>query len=101
MGKTAKKSSKREKTIDDYMQDQADAAKKLFIGSTMNLSFRLAITVLIPLVGGIKIDQRYDSAPSFTLAGIVLAISFGTAAVMSTVKEVNELQAEESKKGKK
>lgn len=76
-------------------------AKQTFIGATLNLSWRLALTVLIPLIAGIQLDKKFNSAPSFTITGFMLAIVFGCMAVWQTVKEVNEIQAEESKGKKK
>lgn len=100
MGKvgTKKKAQKDDKSVDDYLN--VINAKRMFIGATINLSWRLALTVLIPLVGGIKIDQHFDTSPSYTLAGIVLAVAGGCAVVWSSVKEVNQLQAEEENKEK-
>lgn len=76
-------------------------AKQKFIGATLNLSWRLALTVLIPLIGGIQLDKKFDSSPSYTITGFMIAIVFGCMAVWQTVKEVNMLQAEESKGKKK
>ncbi len=90
-------------TVDDDLQQIFDAqvAKTQFVGATLNLSWRLALTVLIPLVGGIKVDERFNTSPSFTLAGLILASVGACIAIWSTVQEVNNLQAEEAKKGKK
>ncbi len=76
-------------------------AKTQFIGATLNLSWRLALTVLIPVVGGIKLDERFATSPSFTLTGLMLASVGACVAIWSTVQEVNRLQADEAKKGKK
>ncbi len=89
-------------TVDDDLQQMMDAqvAKTQFVGATINLSWRLALTVLIPVVGGIKLDDKFDTAPSFALTGLMLASVGACVAIWSTVKEVNQLQAEEAKKGK-
>lgn len=81
-----------------------DTAKRQFLGATMNMGFRLAITVVIPIVIGVKLDQRWETSPNFTLLGLFLAAGAGSAAVWGTIKEVNQLQAEEdaaNKKGRK
>jgi F0F1-type ATP synthase assembly protein I len=90
-------------TVDDDLQQMMDAqvAKTQFVGATLNLSWRLALTVLIPVIAGIKLDDKFDTAPSFTLTGLMLASVGACVAIWSTVKEVNQLQAEEAKKGKK
>ena len=83
------------------LASQVFDAKQKFIAATLNLSWRLALTVLIPLLAGIWLDKKFDSAPSYTITGFMLAIVFGCMAVWQTVKEVNQLQAEEENKGKK
>jgi F0F1-type ATP synthase assembly protein I len=87
---------------DDIEQlEAALLARQRFIGATLNLSWRLALTVLIPLIGGIQLDKKFDSSPSYTITGFMLAVVFGCIAVWSTVKEVNEIQAEDAKEKRK
>lgn len=69
-------------------------ARQLFFSEVIGLSWRLAFTVLVPLIGGIQLDKRYDTEPLFTLLGLALAFVFGSAAVWITVKKVNKLQAD-------
>lgn len=76
------------------------SARQQFIGAALNLSWRLALTVLIPLLIGIQLDKKFTDDHSFTLAGFMLAIVFGCMAVWATVKEVNQLQADEEKEKK-
>ncbi len=77
---------------------KAFQAKQQFFGATLNMSWRLALTVVIPVVAGIKLDQHFGTTPSLTLTGFTLAIVGACMTVWGTVKEVNELQAEEDKK---
>ncbi|MCW1907743.1 MAG: AtpZ/AtpI family protein [Candidatus Saccharibacteria bacterium] len=85
--------------IDDLLLKQA--AKTQFFTSTANLSWRLAITIVVPLVGGVKLDEKFNSSPSWTLTGIFIAVAAGCAAVWATVKEVNQEQAETEARIKK
>ena len=73
------------------------AAKSRFFAVTLGMGWKLAITVLIPLVAGIKIDQHFKTSPSYTLAGFMLAIAGGAMVVWDSVKQVTEEQAEEEK----
>jgi len=72
------------------------AAKQQFMASTFNMGWRLAFTVVIPIVGGVKIDDHYHTAPSFTLLGLMIAAVAGSAAVWTTIKQVNKEQSEEA-----
>lgn len=76
-------------------------AKQKFFTSALNMSWQLALTVVIPVVGGVKLDQRFDSAPSLTLAGFFLAAFAACVVVWNTVRDLNNSQAEEDKKENK
>lgn len=93
MGKSeaTKKAAPAQGDIEQYF-DVIDA-KQLFITEVFGLSWRLAIAVLLPLIGGIQLDKRYDSEPILTLIGLVIAFILGSITVWTAVKKVNELQA--------
>ncbi len=76
------------------------AAKQQFMASTFNMGWRLAITVVIPIVGGVKIDDHFKTAPSFTLVGLMSAVLAGSAAVWTTIKQVNKEQADQASEDK-
>ena len=94
MGKAAAKP--KTTTTEQSAQDYIDvfAAKSRFFSATLNMGWRLAITVLVPLVAGIKLDQRFKTSPSYTLAGFMIAVVGGAVVVWKSVKEVTEEQAE-------
>jgi F0F1-type ATP synthase assembly protein I len=59
--------------------DQALYQQNLFIVMALNMSWQLAVVVIVPLVGGYKLDQHFDSSPIYTIIGLVVAVlaSFG------------------------
>lgn len=91
--------AKRETTTVDPVEEEMDrfmeaqAAKAQFLGATLNMSWRLALTVLIPIIAGVKIDQHFHTEPSFTLLGFIIAAVGGSMAVWGTIKQVNADQA--------
>ena len=101
MGKAAatKKTTTSEDTALQYLS--VLDAKNKFFAATLGMGWRLAITVLVPLLAGIKLDQRFHTSPSYTLAGFMLAVAGGAAVVWSSVKEVNAEQAEQDALEKK
>jgi len=101
MGKAAAKP--KTTTADQTAQQYMDvlAAKSRFLSVTLGMGWRLAITVLVPLLIGIKIDDRFNSSPSYTLAGFMLAIAGGASVVWKSIKEVTAEQAEEEMLEKK
>lgn len=76
------------------------AAKQQFLSSTFNMGWRLAITVVIPIVAGVKIDEHFKTSPSFTLVGLMLAALAGSVAVWTTIKQVDKEQADEASANK-
>lgn len=75
-----------------------DGARSLFFISALNMSWQLALTIVIPVVAGVKLDQWLDSSPSLTLTGFFLAIVMGSMVVWNTVKGVSEVQAEDDRR---
>jgi uncharacterized membrane protein len=44
------------------------------LNASLQMSWKLAIVVLIPLIGGVKLDQHLKTGPYLTILGILLAI---------------------------
>lgn len=65
------------------------AARKTFVSTAANMGWQLAITVLVPLVIGVKLDNYYNTTPSYTLAALIIAISMAVMVVAKTIKQVN------------
>lgn len=38
------------------------------------MSWQLAIVVLIPVIGGFKLDQHFNTSPLWTIVGFLIAI---------------------------
>lgn len=75
-------------------------AKQLFFGSAISMGWRLAVAVLIPIVVGVKLDERFHSEPSYTLAGLMIAAFASVLIITKTVQEVNRQQAEVGSSGR-
>jgi F0F1-type ATP synthase assembly protein I len=101
MGKAA--ASKTTTQAEGDLQQALDTfnAKQQFFSSALNMSWQLALTVVIPVVAGVKLDQKFDTSPSLTLAGFFLASFAAAMVVWNTVKDVNKAQANEAKTTKK
>lgn len=95
MGKKAKTKPARGRStvqVDPVQQslDSALNAKRLFVVSTLNMGWQLAGTVIIPVFIGVKLDQRFNSRPSYTLAALVLAIFGAVLVVKNNINAVNK-----------
>ncbi|MBI1856746.1 AtpZ/AtpI family protein [Candidatus Saccharibacteria bacterium] len=78
----------------------AQVARSMFVSATANMGFRLAVTVIIPIVVGVKADAYLHSSPSWTLTGLFLAAGMGSLAVWNTIKDINK-QTEDKQKQQK
>lgn len=55
--------------------------KRESLGLALNLSWTMLFSLLIPLLAGIWLDKRFDTAPFLTLAGAGLGILAATVGV--------------------
>ena len=46
-----------------------------FFSTTLNMSWQLAIIVLVPILGGFELDRKLHTRPLLTIVGFVLAIT--------------------------
>ncbi|HSX24195.1 MAG TPA: AtpZ/AtpI family protein [Candidatus Saccharimonadales bacterium] len=76
------------------------AARKQFMSAAMNMGWQLAFMILVPVVVGVKLDDHFRTAPSYTLGALVLAIGGAVWIVGSTIKQVNREQADANKETK-
>lgn len=56
-------------------------ARLEFFSAAMNMSWQLAIVVLVPIIGGFELDKKLDMLPLLTITGFILAM-IGMAAVV-------------------
>lgn len=54
---------------------------QVFTGLVLDMSWRLALVVLIPIVGGFKLDEALHTSPALVILGFLLAMG-GTGLVM-------------------
>lgn len=63
----------------------------LFVTMALDMTWRLAIVVLVPMIGGFKLDKALGSTPVLTILGFVLAMA-GMAYVMwATLQKANQV----------
>lgn len=66
--------------------------KKLFFVFALDMTWQLAIVVLVPIVGGYKLDGVFKTTPTLTIIGFVIAM-VGTFLVMKRVVDrANDVQ---------
>jgi len=72
-----------------------------FVSMGLDMTWRLAIVVLVPIVGGFELDRRLETTPVFTVVGFFLAMG-GMALVMwQTLQKANEATSSTDSKQEK
>jgi pheromone shutdown protein TraB len=64
--------------------DQEMYQRNLFLVLLLNMTWQLAIVVLIPVVGGFELDQHYHATPLWIIIGGVVAL-LGVIAVLRNI----------------
>lgn len=71
--------------------EKTTSPTSVFIGMALDMSWRLAIVVLVPIVGGFKLDEALNMTPVLTVSGFFLAM-LGMGLVMwYTMQKANNL----------
>ena len=60
------------------------------MGLTLNMAWQLAAVVLLPLLGGHYLDDQMNTAPAWTVVGLVLAMIAMILVVRRTLVELNK-----------
>jgi F0F1-type ATP synthase assembly protein I len=66
--------------------------RNVFMNMALNMTWQLAVVVVIPIVGGFKLDEALNSSPWFTVLGFVIA-AVGTMLVLKRIVSVANTKA--------
>jgi len=70
--------------------DQTMYQRNLFMSLGLDMTWQLALVVIVPIVGGFALDKRYHTTPWLLLGGFVIA-AVGVFGVLSrVVSEANQ-----------
>jgi F0F1-type ATP synthase assembly protein I len=69
---------------------QADnASQKIFMSTMLGMSWQMAIAVLVPTIGGYKLDEHFGTTPYVTIVGLLVALAAMVAIVVRAIKNLN------------
>jgi F0F1-type ATP synthase assembly protein I len=72
----------------------------IFVSMALDMSWRLAVVVLVPIIGGFELDKATGNSPVFLILGFVLAMA-GMALVMwRTLQVANKIPVPKAAKPK-
>jgi F0F1-type ATP synthase assembly protein I len=64
------------RSVSDHTPVAGDASQRSqFASAAIGMGWQLAVVVLIPIVGGYKLDVLLDSVPVWTLVGLIVAMA--------------------------
>lgn len=61
--------------------EQGEVVKRQFVIAALNMSWQLALIVLVPIIGGVELDKALKSNSIFLFVGLAVAL-IGSAIVM-------------------
>lgn len=64
--------------------------KSQFIGASLSMSWQLAVVVLIPIVGGYKLDEHFKTSPLWVIFGFIVAMIGFFIIIQRVLSEFNE-----------
>src|SRR5690606_14860349 len=70
-------------------QPSVKSPSALFLTLALDMTWRLALVVLVPVIGGFKLDEKLGSTPSFTILGFVVAMTGMGYVMWRTVQVAN------------
>jgi F0F1-type ATP synthase assembly protein I len=78
--------------------NQTSNPSSVFIGAALDMSWRLAIVVLLPIIGGFELDQHLHMSPFLTIVGFLLAMGGMALVLWQTLQQVNQLTTPKQEK---
>src|SRR5581483_11089356 len=73
----------------------------LFLSMGLDMSWRLALSVLVPIIGGAELDKHFKTSPVLLIAGFLVAIALSVVTIRRTLKLANALPFADITKGMK
>ncbi|HEX5797830.1 MAG TPA: AtpZ/AtpI family protein [Candidatus Saccharimonadales bacterium] len=65
-------------------------AKRLFFAGLVDISWRLAVAIILPIVAGYWLDNKMDSGNLFTLIGLLFGTILAGLVIYRTYKTLNK-----------
>ena len=68
--------------------------RSLFTGTAIGMGWQLAVVVLLPILGGYKLDQMRGSMPAWTLVGMVVGLAASILVIRRALARMNNFNVE-------
>lgn len=88
----AKKTKKSKLTIqDDPLMDFMPVfdPRSRMLTSMISMGWRMAVMIMVPIIIGLKLDERYGTKPSWVLSGFFFGLAGSAYLIYNEYKEIN------------
>ncbi len=75
-------------------------ARSLFFGAAIDMTWQMAIAVLVPIIGGFELDKALHTSPLFIIIGFVLAMIGTFLVIKRALGAYNDRTIQASRDGK-
>jgi hypothetical protein len=72
---------------------QIAVAKQQFMDAALNMGWQLAVTIIVPVYIGVRLDDHFHSSPSWTLGALFLAVFMSCGVVWKALHGVTVAQS--------
>ena len=84
-------SSKGDSTQSSPNIPKNNSAKQQFVAMALNMSWQLAVVVLVPVIGGVELGKKFGNPTAWTLAGLAIAFIASGAVMWRAMQEANKI----------
>lgn len=81
-------------------REKPTSQTSVFITMALDMTWRLAIVVLVPIIGGFYLDQWLNTTPVFTITGFFLAMAGIAIVFWQTLQTANSVEIPAQNKSK-
>lgn len=78
--------------------EKTTSQTSIFISMVLDMTWRLAIVVLVPIIGGFYIDKWLEMSPVFVVTGFFLAMVGMGLVMWQTMQAANQIEVPKPKK---
>ena len=83
--------TKKSHTTVGVIKSSSQSQGSIFVAMAFDMSWRLAIAILVPVIGGALLDKQFKTSPAFLIAGFLLAMIGMSLVLWKTLQAANQL----------
>jgi len=72
--------------------DKTPGPGSVFAAMALDMSWRLAVVVLLPIIGGFKLDEHFNTAPLLTIIGFLTAMAGMALVLWRTLQVASQVE---------